>query len=214
MTGSRLGFERRVIELHQVLGVRSDGARRPCRCVPTGVSNGDRRLTLHGVSVSPPTETAVVAPDPRVGDRRRPGAARPVRSAAGDLRGLHRVGPVRWASSRTSSATRCCRGTPTPTRSPAGPACRPRGCARTPARIIRDAVGGDDDTVVIFAGSGCTGAIDKLIGILGLRIPAELDDRYHLRGRDSCRRSGRWCTSARSSTTRTSCRGVSRSPTW
>jgi selenocysteine lyase/cysteine desulfurase len=47
-------------------------------------------------------------------------------------------------------------------------------------RIIRDAVGGDDDTVVIFAGSGCTGAIDKLIGILGLRIPSELDDRYHL----------------------------------
>jgi selenocysteine lyase/cysteine desulfurase len=47
--------------------------------------------------------------------------------------------------------------------------------------IIRHAVGGDDDTVVIFAGSGCTGAIDKLIGILGLRIPAELDDRYHLR---------------------------------
>jgi selenocysteine lyase/cysteine desulfurase len=47
-------------------------------------------------------------------------------------------------------------------------------------RIIRDAVGGDDDTTVIFAGSGCTGAIDKLIGILGLRIPADLDDRYHL----------------------------------
>jgi selenocysteine lyase/cysteine desulfurase len=46
--------------------------------------------------------------------------------------------------------------------------------------IIRDAVGGDDETVVIFAGSGCTGAVDKLIGILGLRIPAGLDDRYHL----------------------------------
>ena len=45
--------------------------------------------------------------------------------------------------------------------------------------ILRDAVGGDDQTVVIFAGSGCTGAIDKLIGILGLRIPAVLDDRYH-----------------------------------
>src|SRR3982751_422476 len=44
--------------------------------------------------------------------------------------------------------------------------------------IIRAAVGGDDETVVIFAGSGCTGAIDKLIGILGLRIPAGLDDRY------------------------------------
>jgi selenocysteine lyase/cysteine desulfurase len=46
--------------------------------------------------------------------------------------------------------------------------------------IIVDALGGDADTVVIFAGSGCTGAIDKLIGILGLRIPADLDDRYHL----------------------------------
>jgi hypothetical protein len=33
---------------------------------------------------------------------------------------------------------------------------------------------------VIFTGSGCTGAIDKLVGILGLRIPADLDDRYHL----------------------------------
>src|SRR3954465_17468 len=47
-------------------------------------------------------------------------------------------------------------------------------------KIIRDAVGGDDETVVIFAGSGCTGAIDKLIGILGLRIPAGLDDEYRL----------------------------------
>ncbi len=47
-------------------------------------------------------------------------------------------------------------------------------------RIIRTAVGGDDETVVIFAGSGCTGAIDKLIGILGLRIPAQLEDRYRL----------------------------------
>ncbi|MEO7260123.1 MAG: aminotransferase class V-fold PLP-dependent enzyme [Jatrophihabitantaceae bacterium] len=46
--------------------------------------------------------------------------------------------------------------------------------------IIREAVGGDDETVVIFAGSGCTGAIDKLIGILGLRIPARLEDRYQL----------------------------------
>jgi selenocysteine lyase/cysteine desulfurase len=47
-------------------------------------------------------------------------------------------------------------------------------------RIIRDAVGGDDDTVVVFCGSGSTAAIDKLIGILGLRVPAGLDDRYHL----------------------------------
>ncbi|HET6666276.1 MAG TPA: aminotransferase class V-fold PLP-dependent enzyme [Intrasporangium sp.] len=46
-------------------------------------------------------------------------------------------------------------------------------------RIIRDAVGGDDETVVIFAGSGCTGAIDKLIGILGLRVPSAFEDRWH-----------------------------------
>ena len=47
-------------------------------------------------------------------------------------------------------------------------------------RIIRDAVHGDESTCVIFAGSGCTGAIDRLVGILNLRIPADLDARYHL----------------------------------
>ena len=47
-------------------------------------------------------------------------------------------------------------------------------------RIVHDAVGGDDDTCVIFCGSGATGAVDKLVGILNLRIPADLDDRYHL----------------------------------
>lgn len=46
--------------------------------------------------------------------------------------------------------------------------------------IVRDAVGGDDETVVIFAGSGCTGAIAKLIGILGIRVPAELDEKHGL----------------------------------
>src|SRR3954462_5500934 len=46
--------------------------------------------------------------------------------------------------------------------------------------IIRESVGGDDDTVVIFAGSGCTGAIAKLIGVLGLRVPSQLDDRHDL----------------------------------
>jgi len=44
--------------------------------------------------------------------------------------------------------------------------------------IIHDAVGADEDYAVIFAGSGCTGAIDRLIGILNLRIPADLDGRY------------------------------------
>jgi selenocysteine lyase/cysteine desulfurase len=50
-------------------------------------------------------------------------------------------------------------------------------------RIIRDAVGGDDDSLVLFCGSGSTGAIDKLIGILNLRIPADLDARYGLSAR-------------------------------
>src|SRR5450432_959810 len=47
-------------------------------------------------------------------------------------------------------------------------------------RIIRDAVNGDDDTCVIFAGSGSTAAIDKLVGVLGIRIPADLDRKYAL----------------------------------
>ena len=46
--------------------------------------------------------------------------------------------------------------------------------------IIHRAVGGGPDDVVIFAGSGSTGAISKLIGVLGLRIPSELEDRHHL----------------------------------
>ena len=50
-------------------------------------------------------------------------------------------------------------------------------------RIIRDAVGGDADTCVIFCGSGTTGAVDKLVGVLGLRIPAQLDDRWALTDR-------------------------------
>jgi Selenocysteine lyase len=46
--------------------------------------------------------------------------------------------------------------------------------------LIHRAVHGDDDTVVIFTGSGSTAAIDKLVGILGLRIPADLDRRHGL----------------------------------
>src|SRR3954449_5579166 len=47
-------------------------------------------------------------------------------------------------------------------------------------RIIHEAVNGDDDTVVLFAGSGSTGAVSKLIGVMGLRIPSALEDRYAL----------------------------------
>jgi len=47
-------------------------------------------------------------------------------------------------------------------------------------RIIHDAVNGDESTCVVFCGSGSTGALDRLVGVLGLRIPSELEDRYHL----------------------------------
>tara|TARA_R110002073_G_scaffold245044_1_gene407323 strand:- start:21178 stop:22863 length:1686 start_codon:yes stop_codon:yes gene_type:complete len=43
---------------------------------------------------------------------------------------------------------------------------------------ILESVGGNDDDVVIFSGSGATGAINKLVDILNIRIPANLDDRY------------------------------------
>lgn len=45
---------------------------------------------------------------------------------------------------------------------------------------IKAAVNADDDTCLIFCGSGSTGAINKLIGILNLRLPADLDSRYAL----------------------------------
>ena len=45
---------------------------------------------------------------------------------------------------------------------------------------ILESVGGNEEDVVIFCGSGATGAINKLIDILNIRIPANLDDRYHL----------------------------------
>src|SRR5438105_5320386 len=50
--------------------------------------------------------------------------------------------------------------------------------------IIRDAVGANpNDHVVIFTGSGSTGAINKLVDVLNIRLPADLDDRYDLRSR-------------------------------
>lgn len=47
-------------------------------------------------------------------------------------------------------------------------------------RIILDSVGGTDEHAVIFCGSGATAAVDKLVNILNLRIPADLDRRYGL----------------------------------
>lgn len=47
-------------------------------------------------------------------------------------------------------------------------------------QIIHDAVGGGPDDVVIFTGSGATGAIDKLVTCLNIRMPRDLDERYDL----------------------------------
>lgn len=46
--------------------------------------------------------------------------------------------------------------------------------------IIHKAVGGSEDDVVIFCGSGATGAINKIVDILNIRIPANLNERYRL----------------------------------
>ena len=44
--------------------------------------------------------------------------------------------------------------------------------------IIRAALGADESHAVIFVGSGSTAAINRMIDVLELRLPADLDDRY------------------------------------
>jgi len=46
--------------------------------------------------------------------------------------------------------------------------------------IIRAALGANDEHAIIFCGSGSTAAINRLLDVLNLRIPANLDDLYHL----------------------------------
>lgn len=46
--------------------------------------------------------------------------------------------------------------------------------------IVHRAVGGGDDDVVIFCGSGATGAINKLVDCMNLRLPTDLAARYSL----------------------------------
>ncbi len=46
--------------------------------------------------------------------------------------------------------------------------------------IIARAVAATDEDVVLFCGSGATGAINKLVDILNLRLPADLNERYGL----------------------------------
>jgi selenocysteine lyase/cysteine desulfurase len=51
-------------------------------------------------------------------------------------------------------------------------------------RLVLDGVGGSPEGhAVVFCGSGSTAAINRLVDVLGLRLPAALDDRYRLRDR-------------------------------
>lgn len=48
-------------------------------------------------------------------------------------------------------------------------------------QVIKRAVGGNDrEHAVVFAGNGMTGAVDRLVNILGLRLPKGLDEAYGL----------------------------------
>ncbi len=47
-------------------------------------------------------------------------------------------------------------------------------------QVIAQSVGATDADVVLFCGTGATGAINKLIDILNLRLPADLDARWGL----------------------------------
>lgn len=44
--------------------------------------------------------------------------------------------------------------------------------------IIHECVHGDEDDIVLFCGSGATGAVNKLVRCLGIRIPEELDEVF------------------------------------
>jgi selenocysteine lyase/cysteine desulfurase len=46
--------------------------------------------------------------------------------------------------------------------------------------IVHRGLGADADTIVIFTGSGATGAVNKLVAIMNLALPRDLDDKYRL----------------------------------
>src|SRR4029453_17263525 len=51
-------------------------------------------------------------------------------------------------------------------------------------RLVLEGVGGDPGRhAVVFCGSGSTAAINRLVDVLNIRIPADLDDRWDLRSR-------------------------------
>jgi selenocysteine lyase/cysteine desulfurase len=80
-------------------------------------------------------------------------------------------------------------------------------------RLILQAVGGDPALdCVIFTGSGATSAVNKLVEVLNLRLPADLDAAHGSRPTSPPSRD-RSSSSGPTNTTATSCRGASPSPT-
>ena len=111
----------------------------------------------------------------------------------------------RWTSSRTSSATRCCRATPTRTPSPPARGCRRPGCGRTPAQIIHDAVGGDArDRGASSPGRARPPRSTSWSASWGCGCPPS-SRPVRAVGAHPAAPSARWCSSGRSSTTPTSC---------
>ncbi|MCV6606272.1 MAG: aminotransferase class V-fold PLP-dependent enzyme, partial [Porticoccaceae bacterium] len=47
-------------------------------------------------------------------------------------------------------------------------------------KIIKKSLGCGDDDLVIFSGPGATAAVNKLIDILNMRLPADLNDKHQL----------------------------------
>jgi selenocysteine lyase/cysteine desulfurase len=46
--------------------------------------------------------------------------------------------------------------------------------------IIHDAVGGEEEDIVLFCGSGATGSIDRLVRCLNISLPFDLNKKYNL----------------------------------
>lgn len=46
--------------------------------------------------------------------------------------------------------------------------------------IIKECLGATDDHALLFCGSGATAAVDKLVGVLGIRLPSTLEDAHQL----------------------------------
>ncbi len=46
--------------------------------------------------------------------------------------------------------------------------------------IIAECLGATEEHAVLFCGSGSTGAIDRMVGVLGIRLPCQLEDEYQL----------------------------------